>query len=436
MKKLLAIFVLTVASFAISQPSLFSPIGAPKNEMINLNIKSCDESCLVKLLNDERYFSFLARYKSGVGAQALSSEYQRYATFLNLRMPQVLGERIAVLIPSEAVGRYSIIVTNSVSAYLLSRGKPFEIKVFDSIDEHYDNLRREIEKIESEGFSRAIAVLTPDGASLLASISTNLEIFIPTINKNELPNAGANLFFGGIDYAAQLNELSKYHSGENLILFDETTPLSRRISQLSDQMPVPPRHITLSTPRVNFTQLFKSEQIENGSVVLLNTQPVRTSLILSQLTFHDLDIPKTLSTQINYSPMLLTLTQNEDVKNFYVVSAIGESDPQLRELNALLHNDLRYDRIAYATGAMTALIVQRDTMNFSARIGGFGLDLIDNQIVYPITVWRIRNGRFVAVPPSETPQETERAESQIEPEADEQQFLAPADEDSLLLLEE
>ena len=365
--------------------------------MIDLSIDKCSQSCLQRLLNDELIFSFLARYSQK--NSDLSDEYQQWALFFNIALPRSSGNKIALLLPSETIGRYSVVVANSVGAYLLNQGRPFEITVFDPLDESYENLRSAMSKIEKEGYTQIIAALTVEGVRTLTRISTYADIYIPTVNRAEIGYAKENMFFGGIDYAKQLELLSHYTNAENIAVFDEPQALSQKLTQLTDmRFAGTNKHITLENQRINFTQLLKTENLASGVTLVLNTQPVRSSLILSQVVFNALDTASALSTQVNYSPMLLTLTQNDDVKNFFVASAIGASDETLKELNSLLQNDLRYNWIAYATSALTALIGQRQNGDKRPHIGAFDLSLNNNQIDYPITIYQIRGGRFVIAP--------------------------------------
>ncbi|MDR0746455.1 MAG: hypothetical protein LBE89_01005 [Helicobacteraceae bacterium] len=401
-KTLIFAFCVSVAlCLDVSQPSLFSPIGAPKNEMVDLTITTCNETCLTNLLEREKFFSFLAKYDNSVSSQLLSFEYQRLSSLMNLRVKRLASDnRIAVLVPVESIGRYSVVVANSVNAYMLFKGDSFEVEVFDSTDESPENLEKAVRSIESSGYLRVIAALTPEGASTLSSIHTPLRFFIPTINKNDMPYGPDNFYFGGINYTEQILRLSRYRVDDQITIFDEQIALSRRLAAAAQTVfPVPPKQITLDNPRVNFTQLFKANGVESGSVILLNTQPVRTSLILSQLTFNDIKAAAALSTQINYSPMLLTLPQSEDVTNLFIASSIGDADETLREINELLQSDLRYNWTAYATSAMTALICQMQSGDFSVRIKDFNLEVLNNQIEYPVLIYQIAGNRFIKAPP-------------------------------------
>lgn len=388
---------------APSQPRVFSAVPVASNTVINLETAQCDDRCLAALLEEERIFSFLARYGTRAQSGAFNEPYQRYAGFFNLAAPQSSGVRMAVLIPSEVIGRYSVMVVGSVSAYLLHRGEPFELKVFDSTDESPANLRKAFAELEAAGFRRVIAALTAEGAQTLSQIPLNAEVFIPTVNRKELATAtGANLFFGGIDYGQQLEALSRYEGGSRTIAFDEPIPLSQKISAQADATSaVPPSRVTINNPRINFANLFRTEGVEHNTSLLLNTQPVRTSLILSQISFNDINISAALSTQINFNPLILTLTQSQDVERFFVASAIGESDRNLREINALMQNDIRFNWIPYATAVLTDVIIQRQKGDFTPQSRLFKLPIQDNQIQYPVTIYQIRNNKFTPAPPPE-----------------------------------
>lgn len=410
MKKL-TLLLLPIVLFALSKPQHYSPLPVAQTTVVNLNPFYCDDRCLIRLLDDEKHFSFVARFE-GSNNPTIKNEYLRHSAFLNVRQVESGSSsgniKMAILIPSQSIGRYSVQVVNSVTALLLQKDEPFELRVFDSIDESYDSLRKAFSEAQNAGFRRIIAALTLDGTERLMSMPINMEVFIPTVNRNELsfyPNP--NLFFGGIDYGKQLTALSKYRGEQETISFDENSQLSQKISALADATyPEPPSHVTIDNPRVNFKKLFTDNNVEHGTTLLLNTQPVRSSLILSQITYNDINISSALSTQINYNPLILSLTQAADVERFFVASVIGESDKELVELNTLFQNDIKFNWIPYATTVLTELALQRQKGNFDLKKSSFKqLEIINNQIDYPVTIYQIKNGKFTpALEPIREPQ--------------------------------
>jgi len=94
--------------------------------------------------------------------------------------------------------------------------------------------------------------------------------------------------------------------------------------------------------------LKNNENIKNGSF-FINTPIVKSGMIMSQLTLYDVNATNVLSTQINYDPLLLSMTQYNDRKNMIVANSITENNNVLIETNSLLGNDIVYDWINYTT---------------------------------------------------------------------------------------
>jgi hypothetical protein len=77
----------------------------------------------------------------------------------------------------------------------------------------------------------------------------------------------------------------------------------------------------VESPKANFKQMFKGNSSLNNASLYLNTQLVTASLIASQLRANDIRPYALLSTQVNYNPLLLTLTQYEEA---YIETWVNE----------------------------------------------------------------------------------------------------------------
>ena len=100
----------------------------------------------------------------------------------------------------------------------------------------------------------------------------------------------------------------------------------------------------------NFTKEMKKLQpILNDSRIFLNTPLINSSIILSQITYYDIQTQGIYSTQINYNPTLLSITQAKDRDNMYIANSIGKLEDSFVEEAKLLNADLEYDWINYAT---------------------------------------------------------------------------------------
>jgi SRSO17 transposase len=124
----------------------------------------------------------------------------------------------------------------------------------------------------------------------------------------------------------------------------------------------------------------------------MNTPLVKTSLIASQLRVYDIEPYALLSTQINYNPMLLTLTQYADRKEFFIANSIGKSTVNMEELNSLFGHDIVYDWVNYSTSVgidyfYTHYFVPTASRNFNENI-------VENQVEYDISIVKPKRYKF------------------------------------------
>ena len=113
--------LLFLLSFSYASGHYFSNAPVPSTELLNVDADSCDEACQQRLLDERKFFSLGAR-AAETNPEAL---YYKNLFSHNLYKDE---NKIAILLPSKVIGRYSIFVTNAVTAYLLSTKKPFTLK--------------------------------------------------------------------------------------------------------------------------------------------------------------------------------------------------------------------------------------------------------------------------------------------------------------------
>jgi len=386
MRFFLLIFIFLLLSLNASG-RYFSAAPIPATELLDVNIQKCDKACFDEYKKKEKFFSLAARSAFN---DKTTAYYQNLINY-NSHKDEL---KIAILIPSKVIGRYSIYVANAVSSYLLSTEKPFKIKTFDSTDESMQNLDAAIKKIVEEGFDYCIAPVTTEGANNLALVNSSLNIFIPTVNNRSVDNDNYLIVYGGIDYNAQIDELDSMFKKE-LFIFDESGPVSKSISEYvsqNDKLPI--TQLTIKNHVVKYSSIFESIKFKDGSTALLNTQPIKSSLLLSQFSYNDVNLSAVLSTQINYNPILLALTQSNDLKKFYVANSITTKNSKIEEYNNLLHNDIVYNWINYSTSVLCDFIFQSINGDYGAKSGAFELSLHDRQIAYPVHIYRAGYKKF------------------------------------------
>ena len=387
------IFIVVVS---MAKSLYLSTLPLPKTTIINLNIEECDAQCLEEYLKNGEVFSFLSNYKQMPNDTNLTKEYETLRIKFNIyKFNQTKTIKIALMVPKDIIGRYTISTTNSILSYLLKKKVNFDFELFNSNDEKIENIKNCIEKIESNGFNFVIAPYTSEGVNNLLSIDTNLIFYIPTINKNEVSTQKTNFIFGGIDYKKQIEKLLMLTNNKIVIFADESNmgyKLSSYIENSNKQIvykKIIPQKLT------KFRSFIKYNRKLNDSSVFLNTPLIKTSLLASQFRFYKIKPYALFSTQINYNPLLLNLTQYGDRKNMYIANSIGDSNDKLVAINKLLDNNIVFNWINYSTSIGIDYIYTLYFDGNSKRL--FNENIIDNQVQYSINISKPTKSAFKSI---------------------------------------
>jgi SRSO17 transposase len=418
-----------------AQSYLISSIPLPKTYVQNLDGYECDEACLADLMEHEQVFSFLAHAQDRLETPELNEFRLIHVGLFNMgAIRQDNKLKIALLLPYRVIGRYANSTTNAVFAYMLTKNRDYEIKSYQIDNEAPETLHEALKTITNDGFYYVIAPVTKNGAQVITDYNPDLTVYFPTINKNDIGATSSTLFFGGIDYRAQIDALID-ESVSPLAIFYDKSRLGKELHDYTKEryMTADEQNSTMSSDGVDDSPLFaeqmseevvteeaipkaaysfaidkhtsnlerqlkENEKIQNASFVL-NTPIVKTGMIMSQLTLYDTNTTNILSTQINYDPLLFSITQYHDRKEMVIANSIGKNNNVLVEANRLLSNDIVYDWINYATTVGTDLFYNMIT--HSER--EYKLPVVDNQIEYPITLVSPSYYRFVEYVAPEPP---------------------------------
>ena len=309
--------------------------------------------------------------------------------------------KIALMMPKKIIGRYSVATIDTVLAYLSARGGEFELEVFDCGDEEEATIQEFYQTIYSQDFHFIIAIFTTKGAYESTKLPLKIPLYIPTVNKSQIDfdsNLTPLLFFGGISYEDQINELLKFQSGTHMIAYNDDSPVGERLSLLLEEKNPQIQEQTITNEiAATFSKSRKTqEELIYQADVFLNTPVVKTGLLLSQIGYFRKKASSYLSTQINYNPSLSILTQQRDRENLYIANSIGESDQKLIEYASLLNSDLKYDWVNYST-ALGMEIFYR--LIYPESLAYFKESILDNQIQYLVKVYQIDTKGFYEVQP-------------------------------------
>lgn len=353
------LYILLLPLWLFAQSHLISPVALPKTYILNLDAEPCDNACLQEHLRYGYIFSFLAHSDRKLQDPAMDQIRMVHVNLFNLTTPTTGGDlRIALLLPHRQIGRYAQSTAQSIFAYLLSQNSQYELKSFRIEEESPSQIAEALRMIESEGFSYLIAPLTIEGARHLSTLDPALSVYIPTVHQSEITAPHPNLLFGGIDYEAQLERLLE-HSSDALVIFYDESALGRKLKTQAQQHYLQAREPMQSPGRVysypldqkssNLKHPLQNNPAFEKATFILNTPVVKSAMVMSQMTLYEVNASTILSTQINYDPLLLTMTQYQDRRKMLIASGITVYNPIISETNALLGNDINYDWINYAT---------------------------------------------------------------------------------------
>lgn len=412
MKKLYFLtLIFPVVIFA--QSYLISNIPLPKTYIQNLDPYPCDENCMQVYLDNDMIFSFLSHADSKLANEEQDEVRKMSISILNLGSA-ILTEkiRIALLLPYKVIGRYASSTTNASFAYLIAKNHSFELKSYKIESESVEDIQKALQQISQDGFNYVIAPLTQKGANAIGEINPDINIFFPTINKKDITSTSSYLVYGGIDYQVQSDMLLKEAVSPLVIFYDKST-IGNKLSLYEEKKfiyggidenlsieEIQAQVVDANKTVVKFSipkrttnlekQLFENKEIVEGSF-FINTPIVKTGMIMSQLTLYDTNATNVLSTQINYDPLILSMTQYEDRKNMIIANSITQNNNILIETNSLLGNDIVYDWINYTTTVGVDYFFNLATREDRE----YDIALAENQMIYPIELLNPSKYRFI-----------------------------------------
>ena len=301
---------------------------------------------------------------------------------------KITNNEIAIIFSSKEIGKWAFNATNSAINYLIYKDNDFKIKVFDIANEDIKSIQKAFTKISQENITKVLALLTYDGASKLSQIIdiNKYDVYLPLIHKDILNLHIDSIVYGSIDYFQQFNKLIQYTNGKNVNFYDNSN-IGKRL--------------TNSLKKTNINLVYSKEIKNNNakysefinkrnkklqkSTLFLNTPIVKSSIILSQLQAKEIKIKRILSTQLNYTPFILSLTQKQDRRNLLIANSISNTNAMLEEYNKLLDNDIKYNWVNYSTIIGVQYLLNHTLDNFKP------ITIKNNQVQYAVKIIKTTN---------------------------------------------
>ncbi len=419
MKIKFLIVSLLIPTFILAKSFLISNIPLPKTYILDLNPDECDTECLQNYIDNEKIFSFLAQAPKKLDDETQDRIRVIHISILNLANHNPgEGLRIAMLLPYKKIGKYASSTMNAVFAYLITKNYPFELKSYKIASENLEDLEMALENIKDDGFNYVIAPLTKNGVDNILEINPDINIYFPTINKKDVNTTTAYFSFGGIDYRAQ-SDLLIQEAKSPLVIFYDRSKLGRKLALYEEEdfqklqqqremfaMQNMPQEqpleleqkdeakvikFSIARRTTNLEHYLKDNSAIVGGSFFLNTPVVKSGMIMSQLTLYDLNATNLLSTQINYDPLILSMTQYVDRKNMIIANSITKNNDVVVETNALIGNDIVYDWINYTT----TIGIDYFYSLITSEPRAYDVEMEDNQMIYDIELIKPSYSKFV-----------------------------------------
>lgn len=289
--------------------------------------------------------------------------------------------QIAFIYPSKIVSKYAKPAISTILGYFSYRNIDYKLKVIDSKDENITNIQMALNEVRELGIKNVIALFTPNILEELQSIDlSSMKVYLPLIEKGYISNN--NLIFGSISYEEQIKKLLEYSYEDDYSMFYQNSFLGRKLKTILDNNGVYFKiQKEIVKNRNNFKSLVKDYRL-NGTTLFLNTDIVKSSLLLSQISVYEVKPKFIVGTQIAYDPLLISLTQSKDRENFIIANSIEDVDISLEDEIALFGANITYEWVDYS------ILVGVNYLYDSNEAEVVRTNVLDNQAVYMPSLYK------------------------------------------------
>ena len=300
--------------------------------------------------------------------------------------------KIAFIYPSKYVAKYAKPSISTILAYLSYKEIDYDFKVIDTENESLEKIQSAFETLKQNDYKNVIALFTPRVNEILNQIDLeDIRVYLPLIEKNSSIENKSNLIYGSISYEEQINKLIEYSPNDKKVMFYQDSFLGKKLKSKFDSLGINiPVVKEIKKKRNYFRGLIKDYRLNNANI-FLNTDIVKTSLILSQITANRIYPSIVLSTQNNFDPKLISLTQEKDRNKFIVASSIDDVNEKLLDTIELFGGNVRYEWVDYS------VLVGVNYLFDSNRSGLLLTEIIDNEVDYKPRLFKATDFGFIEI---------------------------------------
>lgn len=299
--------------------------------------------------------------------------------------------QVAFIYPSKLVEKYARNSLSTISGYLSYQKAEYNLVVIDCETESYDSINSAFSKVKQQGITKVVGLFTPNSLTNLNKVvSSDLKVFLPLIEKKDSSTDNDSLIFGSISYDEQLKKLSYYSTGNNAMFYQDSY-LGSKLKKSYDSI-VSDTNISRQIGKndTNFKGITNDGRLNNASL-FLNTDTVKSALILSQLRSYDIYPKMIFSTQLNYDPMLMSLTQDKDRERLVVANSIDKVNGKLKDEITTYGGNIVFEWVDYAT------LVGINYLYNGGNSSLIPTQVVDNQVVYTPKLYKSTETGFLEI---------------------------------------
>ena len=257
--------------------------------------------------------------------------------------------KVAFVYPSNLVSKYAKSSIGTISGYLSHQNSDYELIVIDTENETSSSINSAFQEIKEANIKNVIALFTPNAINTLNNtVTSDLKVYLPLIEKKDISSNNNSLIFGSISYDDQIRKLMNYSNSNNVMFYQDSYLGSKLKKSYESIVSNVGYKKEINKNENNFKSIVTSSSL-NDSTLFLNTDIVKTSLILSQLRSYDIYPKVIFSTQLNYDPLLITLTQDKDREQLIIANSIDVVDKELRDNVSTFGGNIQYEWVDYST---------------------------------------------------------------------------------------
>lgn len=292
-----------------------------------------------------------------------------------------LKNKIAIVFPSKVVGKYANGTINTVLSQLFLDEIEFNLEVIDIYDESFESLDNALDELYEKKYKHILLLTSNKGLSFLENIHKAKEFtfFVPLVHKKNSVSTLNNIVYGGIDYEQQIEALFSFSNGKETV-FSTQTPLGSRLrAMILEKSSKLYLDTIIDLDKNNYKHIVTNRNL-NNSTLFMNTSIIKTSILLSQLRVYETEPSIILSTQLNYTPLIISLTQYLDRKNFLIANSIESVDFKIEETAALLDADIVYNWVNYSTLIGINYLLKKEPFVYNP--------IVNNQVQYRTIIYK------------------------------------------------